>query len=70
MIKNVWFALLAVAALAAYLLGLNELVVLAAGALVAGGVRLIRERPRGSAHGIAAVPRWPSARPTSSHSCS
>ncbi|WP_066367809.1 chromate efflux transporter [Herbidospora mongoliensis] len=55
-IKSVWFALLALAALAAYLLGVNELVVLAAGALIAGGVKLIRGRPRGSAHGIAAVP--------------
>nr|WP_157553851.1 chromate efflux transporter [Herbidospora sakaeratensis] len=38
-IKNVWLALLAAAALAAYLLGVNELLILASGAVLAGAVR-------------------------------
>ncbi|MFI6813940.1 chromate efflux transporter [Nonomuraea sp. NPDC050328] len=52
-IKTVWLGVLAAAALAAYLLGVNELVVLAAGALLAAGVRLAR---RPGAHGLLAVP--------------
>ncbi len=45
-VRNLWLALLAVAALVAYLLGVSELVVLAAGALVAIGARLVRHPPR------------------------
>ncbi|WP_162795595.1 chromate transporter, partial [Nonomuraea lactucae] len=41
-VKNVWLGALAAAALAAYLLGVNELLVLAAGALLAAGARLVR----------------------------
>ncbi|MBB6345912.1 chromate transporter [Nonomuraea muscovyensis] len=54
-VKNVWLGLLAAAALAAYLLGVNELLVLAAGGLLAGGVLLARRAGRG-AHGLVAVP--------------
>ncbi|MGW7482689.1 chromate efflux transporter [Nonomuraea muscovyensis] len=54
-VKNVWLGLLAAAALAAYLLGVNELLVLAAGGLLAGGVLLARHAGRG-AHGLVAVP--------------
>lgn len=54
-VKNVWLGLLAAGALAAYLLGVNELLVLAAGGLLAGGVLLARRAGRG-AHGLVAVP--------------
>ncbi|HEX4816800.1 MAG TPA: chromate efflux transporter [Nonomuraea sp.] len=53
-IKNVWLAALAGAALAAYLLGVNELLVLAAGALLAGAARAVR-RP-GGVRGLVAAP--------------
>ncbi|GIH28357.1 chromate transporter [Acrocarpospora phusangensis] len=39
-IKSIWLAVLAVAALAAYLLGVNELLILAAGALLAAAAQL------------------------------
>jgi chromate transporter len=42
--KNRWLGLLAAAALAAYLLGLNELLVLLLGGAVAGAARLVRSR--------------------------
>lgn len=45
-IKNIWLAGLVVAALVAYLLGVNELVVLAAGAALAAAAHLIRHPPR------------------------
>jgi chromate transporter len=45
-IKTIWLGGLVVAALAAYLLGVNELLVLAAGAALAATVRLIRDPPR------------------------
>jgi chromate transporter len=44
-VKTVWLGGLAVAALAAYLLGVNELLVLAAGAAVAAAVHAARHRP-------------------------
>ncbi|GAA1008209.1 chromate transporter [Acrocarpospora pleiomorpha] len=55
-IKNIWLGVLAVAALAAYLLGVNELLVLAAGALLAGAARMLRPPSRNQAHGILAAP--------------
>ncbi|GLX93033.1 chromate efflux transporter [Herbidospora sp. NBRC 101105] len=48
-IKNVWLAVLAVAALAAYFLGVNELLILASGALLAAAARSARR-------GVLAVP--------------
>ncbi|MGP3935171.1 chromate efflux transporter [Nonomuraea sp. KM88] len=45
-IKTVWLGVLALAALAAYLAGVNELLILAAGALLAFAVRLPRRPPR------------------------
>ncbi|MGS2648590.1 chromate efflux transporter [Streptosporangium sp. G12] len=54
-IKNVWFALLAVAALAAYLLGINELLVMAAGAMLAAAAQVFRRRQE-AAHGMLALP--------------
>ncbi|TMR99941.1 chromate efflux transporter [Nonomuraea basaltis] len=45
-IKNVWLGALAVAALAGYVLGVNELLVLAAGALLAAAAHLLRRPPR------------------------
>lgn len=45
-ITTMWLGGLAVAALAAYLLGVNELLILAAGALLAATVRLLRRPPR------------------------
>lgn len=54
-VKNVWLGLLAAGALAAYLLGVNELLVLAAGGLLGGGALLARRAGRG-AHGLVAVP--------------
>ncbi|MGI5283602.1 chromate efflux transporter [Nonomuraea polychroma] len=44
-VKTIWLGALAVAALAAYLLGVNELLVLAAGALLAGAARAVRRPP-------------------------
>ncbi|HEY7224167.1 MAG TPA: chromate efflux transporter [Micromonosporaceae bacterium] len=45
-LKSVWLWLLALAALTAYLFGINELLVLFSGAVIAGGVRLVRYPPR------------------------
>lgn len=55
-IKNVWLAALAIAALAAYLFGVNELLVLAAGALLAAAVRSAGWFRRDRAHGLLALP--------------
>lgn len=52
-LKTVWLALLAAAALAAYLLGVHELVVLAAGGVLAGAARLAALRAGGG--GVAAL---------------
>ncbi|MFC4590111.1 chromate efflux transporter [Sphaerisporangium corydalis] len=54
-IKNGWCALLAAAALAAYLLGVNELLVMAVGALVTAAAHAYR-RHRQSMHGMLALP--------------
>ena len=51
-VKSVWLGVLAIAALVAYLLGANELLVLAGGALVAGAARLVRHPPRPGANGF------------------
>ncbi|MER5327049.1 hypothetical protein [Streptosporangium roseum] len=53
-IKNMRFALLAVAALAAYLLGVNELLVLAAGALLTAGTHLVRRGRQDTPHALLA----------------
>lgn len=45
-IKNLWLGLLAAVSLAAYLLGVNELLILAAGAVLAAAAHLIRQPPR------------------------
>ncbi|GIF99034.1 chromate efflux transporter [Catellatospora citrea] len=55
-IKNVWLGLLAAAGLAAYLLGVNELLILAAGAMVAAAAHLIRHPPRLRMNGWVGVP--------------
>ena len=56
-LKNVWLAALAAAALAAYLLGVNELAILAAGAVLAAGAHLLRHPPRGGhLPGLLALP--------------
>ncbi len=55
-IKNVWLGLLAAAGLAAYLLGVNELLILAAGAMVAAAAHLIRHPPRPRINGWVGVP--------------
>ncbi|MFI6801629.1 chromate efflux transporter [Streptosporangium canum] len=55
-IKNIWLGGLAIAALAAYLLGANELLILAAGALLAAATRLARRLRRDSPQGLLAVP--------------
>jgi chromate transporter len=56
-VKNIWYGVLAVAALIAYLLGVDELLVLAAGAVLAATVHLARHRPpRPTAPGLLAVP--------------
>ncbi|MEU7745839.1 chromate efflux transporter [Nonomuraea sp. NPDC049158] len=56
-VKTVWLGVLAVAALAAYLLGVNELLVLVAGAVLAAAARALRRPPgRGAAHGVLAAP--------------
>jgi chromate transporter len=54
-VKNVWLGGLAVAALAAYLLGVNELLVLASGAALAAVAYTVRHPPRGS-RGLFAAP--------------
>ncbi|MEV4807735.1 chromate efflux transporter [Nonomuraea sp. NPDC049421] len=53
-IKSWWLGAVAAGALAAYLLGVNELLILAAGALLAAAAHLPR-RP-GGVHGLLAVP--------------
>lgn len=55
-IRNTWLAALAVAALVAYLLGVNELLILASGAALAAAARLLRHPPRGRLHSLVAVP--------------
>jgi chromate transporter len=55
-VKTGWLGALAAAALAAYLAGVNELVVLAAGAVLAVAARLVRHPPRRSARGLVVVP--------------
>jgi chromate transporter len=56
-IKNLWLGLLAIAALTAYLLGVNELLVLAAGAGVAAAACLARRPPsRDRLHTMIAAP--------------
>lgn len=55
-VKTVWLGALAVAALAAYLLGVNELIVLAGGALLAAGGYVTR-------HGVAGLLPLPLAMP-------
>lgn len=52
--RNRWLALLAAGALAAYLLGVNELLVLLAGGVIAGLVRLLRGRARSGPGGLLA----------------
>ena len=53
-ITGVGPALLAAAALAAYLLGVNELLILAAGAALAAGARAARRQPRGGGRALLA----------------
>jgi chromate transporter len=60
-VKSVWLGALAVAALVAYLVGVNELVVLAAGAAAAAAARLVRHPPHRSARGLLAAPLAPLA---------
>ncbi|MER5325952.1 chromate efflux transporter [Streptosporangium roseum] len=56
-ITSAWLAVLAIAALAAYLLGVNELLILAAGAALAAAVLLPRTRPGARRpHGLLALP--------------
>ncbi|GAA4204291.1 chromate efflux transporter [Streptosporangium oxazolinicum] len=55
-IKNIWLAALAVAAITAYLLGVNELLVLAAGALLAAAPKLARRLSPGRIQGLLALP--------------
>ena len=55
-VKNVWLALLAAAALTAYLAGANELVVLASGALVAAAVHTVRSLRPADGPGLLGVP--------------
>lgn len=55
-VKNVWLGLLAAVALAAYLAGVNELAVLAAGALVAAAARSVRSLPRSGRHHAIGTP--------------
>lgn len=63
-VKNVWLGAVAAAALAAYLLGVNELVVLGAGAVVFALAHLLATLPgRGRAHGLAGVPLLAAAQP-------
>ena len=55
-VKSSWYALLGAAALAAYLLGVNELVVLAAGAVLAAAVRAGRQVTGRGSHSVASLP--------------
>lgn len=49
-VKNVWLGVLAAVGLAAYLLGVNELLILASGAVVAAAAHLLRDPPRPRLH--------------------
>ncbi len=62
-VKNAWLGVLAVAALAAYLLGVNELVVLASGALIATAAHLVRHPPRIGPHAFALLALPPGGAP-------
>jgi chromate transporter len=63
-VKNIWYGIVALAVLAAYLLGINELVILAAGAALAAAVHLARHRPpRPGANGLLAVPLFATGQP-------
>ncbi|MEV0381719.1 chromate efflux transporter [Nonomuraea sp. NPDC050643] len=53
-LTTVWLGVLTVAALAAYLLGVNELLILASGALLAAAVHLLRRSA--GLHGLLAAP--------------
>jgi chromate transporter len=56
-IKTIWLGGLVIAALVAYLLGVNELLVLAAGAVLAAAVRVIRDPPsRHQLHSLLIAP--------------
>jgi chromate transporter len=55
-VKTVWSGVLAVAALAAYLAGVNELLVLATGAALAAAARLVRHPPGRAARGLLVAP--------------
>jgi chromate transporter len=55
-VKTVWLGVLGVAALVAYLAGVNELLVLAAGAALPAAVRLVRHPPRGRLRGLLVGP--------------
>ena len=58
-VRGVWLAIVSVAALVAYLLGLNELVLLAAGGLLAVLVAWWRRpRAKGSSRAAALLPLW------------
>jgi len=58
-VKNVWLGLLALGALAAYLLGVNELLVLAGGAAIAGLARFVRHPPRRGPRALALLAAGP-----------
>lgn len=55
-LTTVWLGALALAALAAYLVGVNELIVLAGGAAVAVAAHLARRARRDRLHGLLAAP--------------
>jgi chromate transporter len=56
-IKSIWLGGLVIAALAAYLLGVNELLILAGGAVLAAAARLVRDRRwRSSLHSLLVAP--------------
>ncbi|GAA0584323.1 chromate efflux transporter [Kribbella sandramycini] len=55
-IKTVWLGVLAVGALVAYLLGVNELLLLAAGAVLAAAAHLLRRRMRDNLHSLYLAP--------------
>lgn len=58
-VTGVWPAVLAAAALAAYLLGVNELLTLAAGAAIAAGARAARHLSRGGGAALLLLPVGP-----------
>lgn len=68
-IRNWWLGLLAAAAFGAYLLGVNELALLAAGAVAAALAHLLRHRPRGGRgigdrlHGVVGLPLLAAGQP-------